>query len=116
LQAEVFPFLKDGQIRVLAILSGEREPTLPDVPTLKERGIDVVAQSWFALYGPAGVPASAIEVLYNAMKIAINDPKIVGRLAEMSVYPDLKTSTELEDRQKREINAFKALKGIVSLD
>src|SRR5260370_1353717 len=45
-----------GNIRILAVASAARSPFLSDVPTLKESGIDLVADSWYGMWLPAGSP------------------------------------------------------------
>ena len=53
-----------GAVRIVAVASAKRSPFLPDVPTLKENGIDLVADSWYGMWLPAGSApdfAQAIE-------------------------------------------------------
>ncbi|MBL3538521.1 tripartite tricarboxylate transporter substrate binding protein [Aminivibrio sp.] len=57
-----------GEIRPLAIMADSRDPAFPDVPTLKESGIDWSAGTWRGFAVPKGTPAEVIDVLYNAMK------------------------------------------------
>ena len=54
-----FPQIKAGNLRVLAVFAAERLPDLPDVPTLRELGIDVVAGSSRGYSAPKGMPAEA---------------------------------------------------------
>ena len=53
--SEVVSFLKNGDIRVLAVLTEERVPGFEDIPTAKEQGYDVVAVNWRGLYVPKGI-------------------------------------------------------------
>ena len=53
--SEVVSFLKNGDIRVIAVLTDERVPGFDDIPTAKEQGFDVVAVNWRGLYVPKGV-------------------------------------------------------------
>ena len=46
---------KAGRLKIIAISSPQRSSLAPEVPTLKEAGIDVEVPGWFALYGPAGM-------------------------------------------------------------
>src|SRR6516225_7575312 len=52
----IMPQLHPGGIKVLAVSTAERSPLLPDIPTLKESGIDVEADAWSGLIAPAGIP------------------------------------------------------------
>lgn len=63
-----------GKLRLIGALQAQRLPLLPDLPTLREQGYDVVAPTWFTLFGPKGLsPAQAAyweEVLTKAMRSA----------------------------------------------
>ena len=50
-----------GGVRILAVSSAERSPFLPDVPTLKENGIDLVADAWYGMWLPAGSSAGVCQ-------------------------------------------------------
>lgn len=61
----------DGRARALAVTSDDRTSLLPDVPTVRESGVDALrdfaASGWFGLYGPAGLPAEAVQRLNTAL-------------------------------------------------
>lgn len=57
------PNLSAGKINGLAVTSSARYPGLPNIPTAKEQGIDMVATVWFAVVGPAGMPPEIIKTL-----------------------------------------------------
>lgn len=73
--------VKSGRLRVLATTGATRSPSFPDVPTLKEAGVDVVASAWFGLFVPAGTPAAIVERLYQATAAAAKSPALRERLA-----------------------------------
>src|SRR5450755_1500008 len=52
--ADAIPQHRAGGVKILAVSSAERSPFLPDVPTLKESGIDLVADGWYGMWLPAG--------------------------------------------------------------
>ena len=54
--SDAMPQHRAGGVRILAVSSAERSPFLPDVPTLKESGIDLVADAWYGMWLPAGSP------------------------------------------------------------
>ena len=74
------PHIKSGELRALAVTSEKRALVLPDVPTLLEAGVPVSVSSWYAIYGPAGMPREATAKLNAAMNSALNDPVIRERL------------------------------------
>jgi tripartite-type tricarboxylate transporter receptor subunit TctC len=78
----IFPFVKSGQVRALAITTKQRSPLLPDLPTLDESGVPGYDKSaWFGLFAPAAVPEPVITRIYQAVAKVLKDPEIVKRLA-----------------------------------
>ena len=66
-----------GKLRLLAVSSDKRVPSLPDVPTLKESGIDVVMTQWYGLAAPAGTPKDVVDHISEAVKKAMKDPELL---------------------------------------
>ena len=62
---------RNGRVRVLATTGSQRNPVLPDVPTLKESGIDLVVDGWYGIYGPAGMADAPWQALTRALEVAI---------------------------------------------
>jgi tripartite-type tricarboxylate transporter receptor subunit TctC len=69
--------INGGKLRLLAVSSGKRVPALPQVPTLKESGIDVVMTQWYGLAAPAGTPREVIDTLSRAVKAAMQDAELL---------------------------------------
>jgi tripartite-type tricarboxylate transporter receptor subunit TctC len=67
--------IKAGNLKGLAVTGEKRISTLPDVPTLKEQGIDVVVTSWHGLFAPAKTPADLLDKIDAATKKVMKDPK-----------------------------------------
>jgi tripartite-type tricarboxylate transporter receptor subunit TctC len=64
----VLPHVQSGAFKSLGLASDQRSPILPDVPTVTEAGIaGVIAEGWYAMYAPAGTPATAINTLQAAL-------------------------------------------------
>lgn len=79
---EVLPHVKAGKLRVLATLSAERVPTLPDAPTIAESGFaGFEASVWHALIAPKGTPPAVVERLKAEVHKALADPEVKERLA-----------------------------------
>ena len=74
------PLVEDGKLRLLVVWTAERAKRYPDVPTLREVGIDIVADSPFGLGGPRGMDPGVKRVLHDAFKEALFDPKHVETL------------------------------------
>jgi len=73
--------IKGGNLRALAVTGNKRVKSLPDVPTLKEQGIDVVVTSWQGLFAPAKTPADILDKIEKAAKEAMKNPKWEEALA-----------------------------------
>jgi tripartite-type tricarboxylate transporter receptor subunit TctC len=76
------PQLKAGKVKALAVLTRDRNPALPDVPTLSETvmpGYHILA--WAGMFGPANMPPEAMKVLAGAIEKALNTPVVRERFA-----------------------------------
>ena len=79
-------FQKSGKLRLLAVTSIKRATMAPDVPTVLELGSpNLVAENFFGISGPAGMPKSAIEPLHRATMAALDDPKLVKNFDELGI-------------------------------
>lgn len=76
-----------GHARVLAVNGEQRDPALPEVPTFREQGYDLVSTSWYALFAPAGLPAPALQRLSAAALAALADSTLRRRMAAMGLQP-----------------------------
>lgn len=69
--------INGGKLRLLAVSSEKRVPALPNVPTLKESGIDVVMTQWYGLAAPAGTPKETVDALTRYVKQALQQPELL---------------------------------------
>lgn len=77
-------FVDTGQMRLLLTFGAQRSPRWPEVPTARELGFDLVAQSPYGLVGPKGMDPAVIRVLHDAFKAALNDPRHLEVLAQLN--------------------------------
>lgn len=70
------------QARILAVSTDERVDFLPDVPTMKESGFDLVGGTWHAILGPAHMPAEIVAKLNGAMNAFLRKPETRRRFSE----------------------------------
>ena len=78
-------FAKQGRVRMLAVVSPERNPALPDVPTMREQGHDMVVGSWQGLFVPKGTPKTVVDKLYTVGVQMMKDPNVIKRMNEGGV-------------------------------
>jgi tripartite-type tricarboxylate transporter receptor subunit TctC len=80
------PMVKAGQIRGLAVTTKARSPLLPDVPSVTELGLpQLVAENYFGVSGPAGLPKEVTDKLSAAIAAIVADPAIVKRFEELGI-------------------------------
>jgi tripartite-type tricarboxylate transporter receptor subunit TctC len=76
-----------GTVRILAVPSAERSPFLSEVPTLRENGIDLVADSYYGMWLPAGSPGAFAKQLSAAVGAALAKPEIREKLLAIGLIP-----------------------------
>jgi tripartite-type tricarboxylate transporter receptor subunit TctC len=91
-------FAKQGRVRMLGVITPERIPAMPDVPTMKEQGLDMVVGSWQGLFVPKGTPRKIVDKLYTVMIETMKNPEVVRRMADGGVT--IVTSRTPEDFAK----------------
>jgi len=73
-----------GAVRILAVMGAQRSPLAPEVPTLAEAGYaEVGDEPWYALVGPAGLPAPVIETLSAILRATVRDNELRRRFATL---------------------------------
>ena len=72
--------VKSGAVKAYAVSAAERLPSLPDVPTAKEFGIDYQMSIWAGIFAPKGTPAPVVAKLANALDKSLDDPGVQQRI------------------------------------
>ena len=80
---------RGGKLRILAVSGTQRNRALPDVPTLKEGGIDafVHANAWYGAFVPAGTPRATVVALEKAFMAAVQQPQVQSQLQRAGLEP-----------------------------
>ncbi|MBX3655280.1 MAG: hypothetical protein KIS62_05940 [Ramlibacter sp.] len=109
---------RNGKVRIIAVTGPNRDPQVPEVPTLKESGIDMEAVAWFAMYGPAGLSPEVTARLQKAVQRAVQSPGMKDRLLKLGYEAIGSTSAELAAAQRADLARWeKPIKATgVSLD
>jgi tripartite-type tricarboxylate transporter receptor subunit TctC len=80
------PFAKSAKVRPIAVMSSKRSPALPDVPTVAELGYPgFEANTWFAIFAPAAVPAEVLDRLNAEINKALTAKVVVDRFETLSL-------------------------------
>lgn len=97
---------RDGNVRVLAVLSPERLPLLPNVPTMKEQGVDLSVSIFQGLFAPARTPAPVVALLNQAVARGLQDPQMLEILRGQASVAEPMTTPQLADLVKEEQEAW----------
>jgi tripartite-type tricarboxylate transporter receptor subunit TctC len=105
--------IRNGTVRALAVTTSTRSPSIPDVPTMKEAGLDYELPFWTAIYAPAHAPKPIIEKLTEAVAKAMREDGVVRRLAEVGTEAVGSSAGELDALTRQQ---FELYRGIVQND
>ncbi|MGP9808441.1 tripartite tricarboxylate transporter substrate binding protein [Halomonas sp. AOP12-C2-37] len=105
----VYGHLQADSLRALAVLSAERLPMLPDVPTLREIGYDVVNGSSRGYSAPAGIPDQARDELIAAFEELATNEEFLQRAEERAFYIDIVTGDDYMEMMKNMEESFSAI-------
>jgi tripartite-type tricarboxylate transporter receptor subunit TctC len=104
------PLIKGGRIKPLAVLSAQRLPLLPDVPTVAESGYPGFAMdTWFALLAPAGLPPAVQRQLEKALADVAATPEMKKKLGELGLVAAYGNGAALAARVDRELPVMRAV-------
>jgi tripartite-type tricarboxylate transporter receptor subunit TctC len=80
--------IKGGKVKAYAVTTAKRVPSLNTLPTLQEEGVKGFEVGvWHALYAPKGTPKPVIDKLVEALQVALKDPNVVQRFADLGTEP-----------------------------
>ena len=83
--------IKGGKVKAYAVTTKDRVKSLPDLPTMQESGIkDFEVAVWHGIYAPKGTPKAIVDKLNAALDVALNDPKVIARFADLGTEPEPK--------------------------
>lgn len=106
--SETIEHHRAGKVRIVAVTGEARSKSLPDVPTLKESGIDVVADGFFGLFGPAGVPPDAVMRLNRAIGDALRAPEVQEKIQNIGLVANYGSAQDLASLQAEHYRRWEA--------
>jgi tripartite-type tricarboxylate transporter receptor subunit TctC len=98
-----------GTVRALAVTTSARSPAIPDVPTMKEAGLDYEVPFWTAIYVPARTPKAVIEKLAGAIGKAMKSGDVIKRLADVGTEAVGSTPAELDALTRRQFSLYREI-------
>ncbi len=85
--ADAMPQHNAGTVKIVAVSSAARSPFLSDVPTLKESGVDLVADGWYGMWLPTGSSTDFASQLSSAAAAALARPDVKQKLTDIGLIP-----------------------------
>ncbi len=104
------PQVKGEKLRALAIAGPKRSPQLPNVPTLKEMGVDGVdVQQWYGIFAPAKTPKAVVDQLNKALNQVLNDKDTIKRIEDQGADVDTSSPEQFGQLVKNEVSKWTAV-------
>lgn len=103
---ELLELYRAGRVRILASSGAVRSPFTPEVPTLRESGVDIEVSAWFGLYGPAGMPAATVRALNKATVEAVSSVQGREQLFKLGLIATGTSPEELARVQRRDYDLW----------
>jgi tripartite-type tricarboxylate transporter receptor subunit TctC len=105
--APLIPHYKNKRVRVLAYSGEKRNAAAPEVPTMKEAGVDYYYDGgWFAMFAPARTPNEIVETLAREVRVAMQKPQVKERMAQLGVEPVADSPADFRKFMANEFRAY----------
>jgi tripartite-type tricarboxylate transporter receptor subunit TctC len=104
--SESLPFARSHALRVLAVTGPERSRFLPDVPTTRESGYDVVVDSWLGVFLPPKTPADVVTALSTALHDAVKSKEMLDALDKVGNEPTFETPAKFAEIVKADLDRW----------
>lgn len=105
---EFAPHVQSGKLRVLATMGAKRATAFPDVPTLREAGVDIVNESPFGIGAPRGTSPSIVRLLHDTFRAALEDAAVQAAFSRFMLPIIPMTSAEYEAFARRTVDTERA--------
>ena len=106
----LLPHVSAGKLRALAISTGKRSPSAPDVPTVAESGYPGYDMAlWLGFFAPKGTPAAVVKRLETELLAVARSPELKAELAKQGLEPNPLGATELASLLKSDIETYRGV-------
>nr|WP_094822511.1 tripartite tricarboxylate transporter substrate binding protein [Bordetella genomosp. 4] len=108
--AGAYPYVERKQLKAIAVSTEKRLPSLPDVPTVSESGVEgFVSNSWIGILAPAKTPADIVSKLQQAIHDVVHTPETEERLAGLGITASGNTPQEFRQQIEADLKTYKAV-------
>jgi tripartite-type tricarboxylate transporter receptor subunit TctC len=105
--AGAFQHVKSGKLHAVAVSSGQRVKSLPDVPTFIESGVsDFEVNSWVGILAPAKTPKAVLDKLTSELNAVLSDPDVRERLAALGINATPGSGEQFGEEMKRDLARY----------
>jgi tripartite-type tricarboxylate transporter receptor subunit TctC len=102
--------IKSGALKPIGVLTAQRTPAAPDIPTFAEQGLpNFVVDAWFAVIGPKGMSAASVKKAHDAVVAAFADPSVKEVMAKQGNTITIGTPEQAQAAFRRELAKYAAL-------
>jgi len=98
-----------GTVKALAVTTAERSPALPDVPTMKEVGLDYEVPFWTGIYAPIRTPTAVVDKLAAAIHQVVHDAEVTKKLAAIGTEGVGSIPAELDAATREQFAMYRAI-------
>ena len=108
--AGAYPYVERKQLKAIAVSTEKRLPSLPDVPTVSESGVEgFISNSWIGILAPAKTPADIVSKLQQAIHEVVHTPETEERLAGLGITASGNTAQEFRQQIEADLKTYKAV-------
>jgi tripartite-type tricarboxylate transporter receptor subunit TctC len=101
--------IKAGKLKALGVAADKRIPELPNVPTMREAGVPMVANAWYGVMLPAGASKEVSEKLNAAFNKVLNDPEVRKSLQSIGAQIDGGSVAEFTKFSQSEVKRYEGI-------
>ena len=101
--SETVQLHREGKVKILAVAGSKRDSMIPEVPTLKEQGVNLETGVWFAMYAPAGLPADVLARLEKSVSTAMRKKDVFDKLDKMGFDVTATSSKQLGEIHRADL-------------
>jgi tripartite-type tricarboxylate transporter receptor subunit TctC len=110
-------YIKSGALRPIGMLTAQRTPAAPEIPTFAEQGLpNFVVEAWFAVIGPKGMSAANVKKAHDAVVTAFADPAVKEAMAKQGNTINISTPEQAQAAFRRELAKYAAMTKKVGLE
>lgn len=104
------PYIQSGRVKLLGVISAQRSPFFPDVPTVSEQGVTGTdIDIWYGIWAPKGIPDNTVKKLGNALQLIMQKTSVKEQFANASAQTDVVGGDQFRSTIAREKQVFSQL-------